>query len=113
MSGKNNLYHVEFEQGYYNETIADTFEQYLEEEGKNSMCPECDVFVAMPDKKHNYFEEAEDIDGELKNHWLKTMKCFKNICIYIVLILCTIDGIIRANIEVIQIRRNIIILGDI
>lgn len=80
MSGKNNLYHVEFEQGYYNETIADTFEQYLEEEGKNSMCPECDVFVAMPDKKHNYFEKAEDIDGELKDHWLKTMKCFKNFC---------------------------------
>ena len=80
MGSVNHLNHIEFEQGYYQETIAKTFEQYKKEMGKESLCPECDAFVAMPDVKHNYFEEAEKIDGELKSHWLKTMKCFKNFC---------------------------------
>ena len=80
MSSMNKLSKVEFEKGYYNETLAETFEQYMKDGSSASLCPECDVFVAMPDKKHNYFEEAEDIDGELKEHWLKTMRCFKDFC---------------------------------
>lgn len=76
-SGK--IYHnIEFEQGYYQETITNTFESYMNDEACPKVCPECAVTVTMPDREKNYFEEAENIDGLLKEHWLKTMRCFRN-----------------------------------
>ena len=57
MNQTDTLSNVEFEQGYYKETIAETFTRYMNDANYEKICPECDVLIAMPDKKKNYFEE--------------------------------------------------------
>ena len=81
MSSEHNN-NIVIEPGYYQETLAETFERYMEDPERIKVCPECDILIAMPDKKQNYFEAAENIEGELKDHWLKTMSCFKNFSNY-------------------------------
>lgn len=45
----------------------------------NGAHQETDVFVEMPDEKKDYFEEAEDVEGTLKDNWLRIMKDL-NVC---------------------------------
>ncbi len=80
MSSIDNLLNVEIEQGYFKEIFTETWNRFIEEGNKRDEYPSGDMFVAMPDNKHNYFEEAEDIDGALKDHWINTMHRFKDFC---------------------------------
>lgn len=78
MSSEKNYENIVFEEGYYREPIANIFENYMNDASGPKVCPECLIKVSMPDREKNYFEEAEKIEGFLKEHWLKTMNCFRN-----------------------------------
>ena len=45
----------------------------------NGAHQETDVVVLMPDEKEDYFEAAEDVEGTLKENWLRIMKDL-NVC---------------------------------
>ena len=45
----------------------------------NGAHQETDVVVTMPNEKENYFEAAEDVEGTLKENWVKIMKDL-NVC---------------------------------
>ena len=45
----------------------------------NGAHQETDVVVPMPDEKEDYFEAAEDVEGTLKENWLRIMKDL-NVC---------------------------------